>query len=302
MNVELRDSPKDVLRNSFISPLRYPGGKRRLLPFIKDTLQLNQLRPKLFVEPFAGGASVSLELLAIGAVEQIALGELDPLVASFWKVVFEDPAWLLEQISRIPVTVEQWLAFKKGKFSTDRERALVCLFLNRTSYSGILSSTGGPIGGYSQQSKYTISCRFNREMLIQRIRDIHELGKSRVLFVKHATWKETIEEVEKLGYRLGEVFYYLDPPFYRKAEKLYRFYFREEDHRELHDFLMTLRQPWLLSYDAAEPIYEMYSRSGNGTRRLSIMYSLSVKGKATRAQELMITNLPKLPKGSQLRW
>jgi hypothetical protein len=45
---------------SILSPLRYPGGKRQLAGYIAATIRLNGLRPKLFVEPFAGGASVAL--------------------------------------------------------------------------------------------------------------------------------------------------------------------------------------------------------------------------------------------------
>lgn len=48
---------------SIISPLRYPGAKRRLSGYIAETLKLNSLRPKLLVEPFAGGLSVALQLL-----------------------------------------------------------------------------------------------------------------------------------------------------------------------------------------------------------------------------------------------
>jgi DNA adenine methylase len=47
-----------------LSPLRYPGGKRRLTPYLAAALTANDLEPDLFVEPFAGGASVALELLA----------------------------------------------------------------------------------------------------------------------------------------------------------------------------------------------------------------------------------------------
>jgi len=69
---------------TILSPLRYPGAKRRLSGYLAEVLRLNGLKPKLFVEPFAGGASVSLELLNKGLVEAIALGERDPLVADFW--------------------------------------------------------------------------------------------------------------------------------------------------------------------------------------------------------------------------
>src|SRR5262245_46609770 len=41
---------------SILSPLRYPGAKRRLSGYMAEVLRLDDLRPKLFVEPFAGGA------------------------------------------------------------------------------------------------------------------------------------------------------------------------------------------------------------------------------------------------------
>ncbi|HEX8231002.1 MAG TPA: effector-associated domain EAD1-containing protein [Chloroflexia bacterium] len=55
---------------SIVSPLRYPGSKRRLAGYIEATLRINNLRPALFVEPFAGGASVALQLLTDDGFKQ----------------------------------------------------------------------------------------------------------------------------------------------------------------------------------------------------------------------------------------
>lgn len=63
------------------SPLRYPGGKRRLAAYIAEVLRAHKLRPKLFVEAFAGGASVSIAMLENDLVEAIALADLDDPVA-----------------------------------------------------------------------------------------------------------------------------------------------------------------------------------------------------------------------------
>ncbi len=48
---------------TILSPMRYPGSKRRLANYIAHTLELSDIEPRLFVEPFAGGASVALQLL-----------------------------------------------------------------------------------------------------------------------------------------------------------------------------------------------------------------------------------------------
>src|ERR1700687_2201325 len=87
-----------------LSPLRYPGGKRRLSNYIARALRLNGLRPKLFVEPFAGGASVALQLLNDGLVESIGLAEKDPLVAAFWKTVFFESEWLIKAVEKVEIS------------------------------------------------------------------------------------------------------------------------------------------------------------------------------------------------------
>src|SRR5207253_2537665 len=112
----------------------------------------NSLKPKIFCEPFAGGLSVSLRLLSKNLVENIAVGERDSLVAGFWKTVFNDAEWLVGQIDRLEVTLEKWKAYRDQICRTNRERALACIFLNRTSFSGILAESAGPIGGQKQIS------------------------------------------------------------------------------------------------------------------------------------------------------
>lgn len=284
---------------SILSPLRYPGAKRRLAGYVAEVLRLNSLRPKLFVEPFAGGASVSLQLLNDDLVEAVALGEKDPLVTSFWKIVFSDPEWLIERIESIEVTVDNWKYFRANSFRSNKDRALACIFLNRTSFSGILASGSGPIGGYSQKSQYKIDCRFTISTIAKRIRQAARL-KDRILFIDRADWRHTLEKVEGMDYGPREVFYYLDPPFYRKARRLYRFYFEEDDHSNLHNALMSIKQPWLLSYDPAKPILELYSHNGRGPKHVDLLYSAAANGNRVKSQELIITNLPHLPKETRL--
>lgn len=41
--------------SQFRTPLRYPGGKQKLAPFIRETLEENDLVGGEYAEPYAGG-------------------------------------------------------------------------------------------------------------------------------------------------------------------------------------------------------------------------------------------------------
>jgi DNA adenine methylase len=285
-----------------LSPLRYPGSKRRLAQYLQDVIQLNELTPELYVEPFAGGASVALQLACNGIVEKIGLSDLDPLIASFWQCVFFDTDWLVEAIEEVEVTLENWEIHKASNPDDDRGRALKCIFLNRTSFSGILSPGAGTIGGKSQRSAYDIGCRFTKATVVKRIRQASML-RDKVAFVWNLSWESCLAAMTDYTKDLDtdQVFSYLDPPFYFKAERLYTYYFTDQDHRALYDALTKLSTPWLLSYDPAKPIEELYSSNGMKPRRIELLYSVAGSSGVTPAKELIVTNLPKLP-GQSRTW
>lgn len=277
-----------------LSPLRYPGGKRRLAPYIAEALRLNNLHPELYVEPFAGGASVAIQLLHEGLVERIALGEKDPMVAGFWKTVFTQPERLIAELRKLEPTLENWEYYRRTRPRSQLGWAIKCLFLNRTSFSGILSPTAGPIGGYKQSSDYSIACRFPIERLANRIAQIATYA-DRVEFIHEGDWHDMFRRVGQLGVPREQVLYYLDPPFYEKAERLYRYYFSEAEHQRLYEGLGNLDANYILSYDAAEPIVTRYSSNGNSPNHVNLLYSATARGKLVNARELIVTNLRHLP-------
>ncbi len=286
-------SDQSKQKSSIISPLRYPGSKRRLAQYIKQTLKLNCCYPDIFVEPFAGGASVALKLLNEDIVRQIGLIELDPLIAAFWKTVFFDADWLVEQVRTVEITVEQWSIFKKSAYKTRRDRALACLFLNRTSFSGIIAKAG-PIGGYQQNSQYKIDCRFPRETLIKRIRQAESL-KERVAFVWHISWKQGISRIRKKQ-QLGKLpnsnlLFYFDPPFFEKADQLYNYYFDNRKHKQLRNYILTLNDNWILSYDSPERVQELYGNKLSSVN-MKMRYSTGrCLDRRNEQQEIIVSNM-----------
>src|SRR5690606_22374674 len=107
--------PNQVFTMISTSPLRYPGGKSRFTEFIWEAIVASGKKADVFVEPFCGGAGAAISLLKLGNVNAIALNDIDPLVSSFWKVVFgksckskRDVEWLKGAIDSAEFSVAEW--------------------------------------------------------------------------------------------------------------------------------------------------------------------------------------------------
>ena len=277
-----------------VSPLRYPGGKRKLVPLIADLIDRADLEVEMFVEPFAGGAAVSIALLESGHVQSIALADIDPLVASFWQTVFSsDAKRLADMVSNSKVNLREWRRQKSLSPRSTLTAAFKCLFLNRTSFSGSLVPRTGAIGGMSQTGGYKIGCRFNQERLAQRIIELSELS-SRVRFVRNESYRKTMADIARMtlakkGHK--KIFWYFDPPFFAKAERLYRFPFNESQHRLLAADLKALAGHWLLSYDDHDSARRMYQRHP-GFARVNLRYSARIdNGERLIASEVIVSDI-----------
>lgn len=241
------------------SPLRYPGGKARFTHFIFDSIKTSGEAAEVFVEPFCGGAGASIALLESKKIKRIALNDIDPLVASFWKVVFgkscksrDDIQWLVDKVELSDISVDEWIRQRNYKPQNVRELAWKCLFMNRTSFNGILHKSG-PIGGWKQENRL-ISVRFNREKIVQKLKNLYDY-REQVDCVENLGWREFcgLYQKTKLAYL------YMDPPYYHRAPKLYEYVFDKKMHLELRDYLVSLLLPWMLSYDDAPEVRELYS-------------------------------------------
>lgn len=271
--------------------MRYPGSKARFVDFISRTIRLNGLRGCVFVEPFCGGASASIALLESGNVDYIALNDTDPLIAHLWDVVFSEITsdWLAEQVMSVPLTIDEWQKQKALEPSSPKEAALKCLYLNRTSFNGIIHKSG-PLGGWGQ-TKRTVGVRFNRVKLANRIRELCEL-RDRVLIVSNNNWESFCNRMLSDN----KNFFYLDPPYYHKADALYGYYFDNTGHIRLRDYLSAFKVPWILSYDDVPEIRALYQGRSLKARIIDSTYSTHPMGGASHiGREVLYSNLAKLP-------
>lgn len=89
------------------SPFRYPGGKTWLVPRIREWLSSRNTSPAEFIEPFAGGAIVSLTVAFERLAKHVTIVELDQQVAAVWHTIINgDGIWLAERIANFDLTFE----------------------------------------------------------------------------------------------------------------------------------------------------------------------------------------------------
>ena len=135
------------------SPLRYPGGKNCIFPFVSNLIAENGLTGCKYIEPYAGGAGLALRLLFEEYAGTIVINDLDPLVHAFWRICIKEPERFIGWIEKTPVSVSTWKKCKEKirRINTedDFELATSFFFLNRTNVSGVLK--GGVIGGLDQK-------------------------------------------------------------------------------------------------------------------------------------------------------
>jgi DNA adenine methylase len=222
------------------------------------------------------------------------LNDIDDLIYSFWHVAAFDSQWLIDAMWELEISLAQWEHMKKWHPVAARDKALKCLFLNRTSFSGILNSKAGPLGGKKQSSRYPIGCRFSKPTIQHRLRRIAALGSSGAIeSVWNYDWKDCIE-ITKKSDRMGThaIFIYLDPPFYAKADSLYRHSFSHEEHIRLAGYLQSLDTRWILSYDDHPEIRRLYHPNNfpsEMVRQFSAAYRAGSRSR--EATELIVTNL-----------
>ena len=161
-------APNRPQRLRHFTPLRYPGGKGKLAGFVKSLLKTNSLLDGEYVEPYAGGAAIALELLLHEYVTRIHINDVSRPIHAFWTCVLNYTDDLCQLIQDVPLTTSEW-DVQKAVLShpndhDDLRLGFATFFLNRTNRSGILN--GGIIGGRDQTGPWKIDARFNGPELI----------------------------------------------------------------------------------------------------------------------------------------
>lgn len=256
-----RCSVGDVGR--YVSPLRYPGGKARMGPYLAELIEYQDspLDVEVWVEPFAGGLGAGLHVLSSGAAEELWFCEANVALAAMWLAILGDVEGFAARVEAIVPSMSAFYAAREHIGAVgcvpDDEQAIVELGLsafvvNRCSRSGIVSPIVGPIGGKHQRGRHHVASRFHPDRLAARIRGLGELV-GRMKF----QGPDGIDVVESLDGGVGfedEVLIFADPPYVDVGNTLYSNGMDASTHLRLAWALNTSPARWALTYDSTESI------------------------------------------------
>jgi DNA adenine methylase len=276
------------------SPLRYPGGKSKIVNFVKAIFRENGLMDAHYAEPYAGGAAVALSLLYSEYVEAIHINDKSRSIYAFWHSVVHNTDAFVRLVETTEVTMAEWHRQKSIQQSKDTcdllSLGFSTFFLNRTNRSGIIS--GGMIGGHAQSGTWKLDARFIKQPLIERIRKIGRYRRRIKVYNLDA-----VEFLTDIFPSLpSKKFLNLDPPYYVKGQCLYDNFYEHQDHESIAKIMVKLNDRWIVTYDNVQEIIEMYPEFQRRTYGLT--YTAGTKQKST---EIMIFSRGlKIPRDEQI--
>lgn len=263
------------------SPLRYPGGKSWLIPHLRTWLSQLTERPKVFFEPFCGGATASLLAVAEDFADHASMVELDEAIATFWKCVLERPSELCNLIEAFDPEPEAIVELLDKSYRTDVNKAFRTLIRNRTSRAGIIAN-GAALLRKGENGR-GLESRWYPQTLIRRIRDI-EPNRHR-LSIQCA---DGLAHLKKYVDQPGVVVF-VDPPYTignkQPGRRLYRH--NEIDHEALFELLSASDAEFLMTYDADPHVSELIRQHDFRAARVEVRTA-----HASVRSELVISRQP----------
>ena len=254
------------------SPLRYPGGKSRLIPHVR--LWLSSLRrtagkpPDHLVEPFAGGGIISLTAAAEKLARHILMGDTDAEIATMWQTCLTRGDVLAKAIGAYRLDLEPPARDDPNPI----RRALGTLIRNRTKYNGNLTTRAGQSTPENQ--------RWYGKTIADRVQAIHAMRR-RITF-QQADWTETSAQHRHDSHAA----LFIDPPYSRKGKRpLYSH--RVVDQKRLFAFLSDARNDFLMTCENCGETTELVR-----THRFSAVTVNLRNGANGESRELLITRRP----------
>lgn len=256
-------------------PFRYPGGK---------FYALNLLAPYLlyychdeYREPFLGGGSV---FFTKPKVKYNILNDIDTELVTTYKIMqnLNTRKALVDMLINEVASKERWKEVFEFLPTNELEVAYRYFYLNRTSFSGKLSS---PAWGYREKRSLPPS-RWG-----ERIIPCGQKLENTIIE------NSDFEDIINLPPKGKNVLMFVDPPYFKPSKrKHYRYGFNVEDHIRLAECLKRTDYKFILTYEDTDEVRDLYSWATINGMEFSYRVDNSAvnNGNRKKGVELIITN------------
>ena len=248
-------------------PLKWAGGKRWQVPFVRDLWRGHEDRR--LVEPFCGGLAITLSLLPKRAI----VNDVNPHLMNFYR-------WVKRGlVTRLPMDYDEDRYYRhrdrfngllqRGK-ETSREAASLFYYLNRTGYNGLCR--------FNSSGEFNVP--FGRYTTVNYTRDFSSYRPV------VAGWQFTCGDFTKIALRPGD-FIYADPPYDVEFTHYSKDGFTWDDQLRAAEWLSRHQGPVVLSNQATPRIVKLYKSLGFALRYLQAPRLISCNGDRTPAKEVL---------------
>lgn len=250
-------------------PLKWAGGKRWLLPYLRPLWE--EYKEKRFVEPFCGGLSVSLGLIP----KKAWINDVNPHVINFYDQIKKGLTISLRFKNEADTYYrnrERFNALLREGKEKSVEAAELFYYLNRTGFNGLCR--------FNNQGFYNIP--FGRNTTINYMKDFLEYQK----YFKN--WKFTNKDFTKLKLK-DDDFVYADPPYDMTFSQYSKGGFSWDDQVRTAKWLAKHKGPVVLSNEATTRIVELYKSLGFKIEIIDAPRVISCTGDRKKVKEVLAT-------------
>jgi DNA adenine methylase len=233
------------------SPFRYPGGKTWLIPTVRQWLKQERKIAKELIEPFAGGAIVSLTAAFEKMAEHITMIEMDEEIAAVWEVILNGKnKWLADKIYSYDLTHTNVKAELENPNKKLHDIAFCTILKNRVFHGGILAKGSGMIK--NGENGKGITSRWYPKTLRDRILAINYV-KDKITFISGDAF-----EILEQNINNKSVYFFIDPPYTIAGKRLYTYF--DIDHERLFELTSQLQGKFMLTYDDTPEIRQLTNK------------------------------------------
>jgi len=261
--------PNNKTKKQLVPPVKYPGGKRFLVPKILP-FWLNSDCQRL-VEPFSGGLSVAIGV----SPKKALLNDKNPHIINFYLWVQKGMKIDIPMHNDESLYYEYRERFNKlvssGKPSTKISASLF-YYLNKTGYNGLVR--------FNKSGLWNVPFGTHKTITYKRVfPEIEEVIKS---------WVFKSNDFSKLKIKNTDLLY-LDPPYDVEFRSYSQGGFHWDDQTRLLEWLESYKNPIIISNQATDRIVKLYKSFGFKLDYINVPRMISCNGNRKRAVEVFAT-------------